>query len=93
MYKISYRFVFWISGNDIMMKNLNGLESKTCTSPTSSPIALAVDVSQQLLYWLTVNAADSVASISQLEYAEWQCGRYVQIHVRIKYCQCLLKVE
>lgn len=82
IHKISYRLVFWISGNDIMMKTLNGLESEACTS-ASSPIALAVDVSQQVLYWLTVDTADSVAYISQLEYAKRQCGRYVQIHVYI----------
>ena len=82
--KIPYRLVFWISGNNIMMTILSGLEVKTCIGTGSNPIALAVDVNQQLLYWLTVNATDNAVSISQLGYTKWQCGRYVkQITVRI----------
>ena len=59
-----------------MMTILSGLEVKTCIGTGSNPIALAVDVNQQLLYWLTVNATDNAVSISQLGYTKWQCGRY-----------------
>lgn len=77
--------MFWISGSDILMKTLNGLESNTCTGTGSNPIALALDVNQQLLYWLTVDGTDSVASINQVEYGTRQCGRYVHTHVHVIY--------
>ena len=72
------------------MKTLNGLVQKVCVSASPEPFALAVDVEQQYLYWVSVES--NVVFLNQLRYGMMACGRLVHImyiriyvHVHVEY--------
>ena len=72
------RRIFWIDGKDIMMGHLNGLVQMTCYSLDSEPLALALDVEKQYMYWLTFHEGN-IAMLSQLNYTREQCGTRCKI--------------
>lgn len=57
-----------------MMNFLNGLEQTTCASVDSEPLALALDVEGQYLYWMTFDTEENTVMLSQLKYNNTQCG-------------------
>ena len=73
-YLFPCRMIFWITGSDIMMKNLNGLVLQTCISLTTEPLALTLDVEQKYLYLMTFSNEDNTAWLGQLNYSSEQCG-------------------
>ena len=64
--------MFWVSGNEIHMKMLNGLEERVCYTAPRNPEALTVDVSRQLLYWVSYN--NEMVIVSQVDYSRRGCG-------------------
>ena len=63
---------FWVSGREIHMKTLNGLVETVCYTAPRDPEALTVDVSRQLLYW--VSYSNEMVIVSQVEYSRSGCG-------------------
>ena len=72
MVSFSYSLMFWVSGREIHMKTLNGLAEGVCFTASRDPLALTVDVSRQLLYWVSYN--NEVVIVSQVEYSRSGCG-------------------
>ena len=68
----SCSLMFWVSGNEIHMQTLNGLVGRVCFTATRDPLALTVDVSRQLLYW--VSCSNEMVTVSQVEYSRRGCG-------------------
>ena len=86
--------IFWTTGKDILMKNLNGLILKTCYSLTTEPLALTLDVENQIIYWMTFTNEDNTAWLQQLDYTTEECGtRYIKHYLAqciICVCLCVL---
>ena len=64
--------MFWVSGSEIHMKTLNGLEERVCYTAPRDPEALTVDASRQLLYWVSYN--NEMVIVSQVDYSRRGCG-------------------
>ena len=54
------------------MNTLNGLEERVCYTAPRDPEALTVDVSRQLLYWVSYN--NEMVIVSQVDYSRRGCG-------------------
>ena len=56
------------------MNFLNGLVQTTCVSLDSEPLALALDVERQHLYWMTFDTVENTVMLSQMNYNSTHCG-------------------
>ena len=54
------------------MQTLNGLVERVCFTASQDPLALTVDVSRQLLFW--VSYSNERVTVSQVEYSRSGCG-------------------
>ena len=68
------------------MKYLNGLEQVTCVSAASEPLALALDVENKYLYYMTFDTEDNRAMLTQLSYTIEQCGMRYVLECTCVYC-------
>ena len=78
--------MFWITGKDIVMKYVNGLEQVTCVSAASEPLALALDVENKYLYYMTFDTEVNTAMLTQLSYTIEQCGMRYILECTCVYC-------
>ena len=69
---LSCSLMFWVSGREIHMQTLNGLVERVCFTGSRDPLALTVDVSRQLLFW--VSYSNEMVTVSQVEYSRSGCG-------------------
>ena len=70
--------LFYISGDTIYLKTLNGLmDQLTCVpSSTVTPTAIAVDSVESVLYW--IHGREDFTTINSLHYSEQSCDeRYL----------------
>ncbi len=51
-----------------MYRTLNGLQTSVCTTSSNPPRALAVDVSNNTLYWVSANTGQKRSVVSQISY-------------------------
>lgn len=75
--------LFWVAGDTIVMKTLNGLTEQPCFTADMTPAGIAVDPTQRRLYWVSKLSDNCVVStdtpfcvsVGEADYTRAGCGR------------------